>query len=185
MGEFRLVSQLRNYGTLSYTYTCCDAPVVSCQFINTQPSSWGNGNINMLDRQSVQCNDGQLLQGFHLQSQYAEHHTVNYGYTCCQLDCASTLGIFGAWQPSEYSNGQQEISITYGTTHSYTATDSTHWGVKVGASVEAGFSAFGASGKMNISAEASYDVAHPYSETFQMSHTSTYRTSFQETGQIW
>lgn len=88
-------------GKIRYDYTCCPTSKTTCRDVTTTTTPFGWGPLGMvpqggkgngvakasarfLDKQNVQCNNGEVLRSFKLvQPNGPSSNTVAYKYTCC------------------------------------------------------------------------------------------------------
>lgn len=82
INQFRLTRPSNN--TIRYDYKCNDTPVdkSTCRTDKISPQEDGGGNMIYLDRQNVNCNEGEALTNFRLTR--PSNNTIAYEYTCCK-----------------------------------------------------------------------------------------------------
>lgn len=82
INQFKLARPSGN--KIRYDYRCSDNPIKAgtCKNYRISPQEDGGGNLIYLDRQSVNCGQGEALTKFRLSR--PSGNTIAYEYTCCK-----------------------------------------------------------------------------------------------------
>jgi len=93
-----------------YNYSCLEASIDTCEDRQTDFSDMGAGGIFFLDRQYIKVNEGEVLAGFQLNSNY-NPRSIRYNYRACKLYTQHVNGTIKDEQGQDITGN--ELTVTF------------------------------------------------------------------------